>query len=111
MVLGCTPPTEDIVVNDKLTVSPASFTFTLTLTKGNKVIDLKDREFTATISFEATGGSVSPASATTDEKGQVTVTFTTTDPKGFSGGTVKGTVKKVEGKDAFQQGNLATATA
>lgn len=121
MVLGCTPPTEDTVVNDKLTVSPASqkiaqdgsasFTFTLTLTKGNKVIDLKDREFTATINFEATGGSVSPASATTDEKGQVTVTFTTTDPKAFTGGTVKGTVKKVEGKDAYQQGNLATATA
>ncbi len=121
ITVGCTPPDETSVVNDKLTVSPASqkiardgsavFTFTITLTKGDKVIDLKDREFTATIKFEATGGSVSPASATTDENGQVTVTFTTTDPEGFKGGTVKGTVKKVEGKDAFQQGNLATATA
>ena len=123
MIAGCTPPTDEfsLVVNDQLAVSPASqkiaedgtavFTFTLTLTKGDKVIDLKDREFTATINFEATGGSVSPASATTDEKGQVTVTFTTTDPKGFTGGSVTGTVKKVEGKDAFQQGNLASATA
>ncbi|MBO4341309.1 MAG: hypothetical protein J5835_07780, partial [Bacteroidales bacterium] len=42
------------------------------------------------------------------------VTFTTPDPQGFTGGTVKGTVVKVkeDAKDGvFQQGNLATATA
>ena len=120
MMVGCTPPTEDSVTNDKLTVSPASqkiaqdgsasFTFTLTLTRGDKVLNLKETKTTATVAFEATGGSVSPASATTDENGQVTVTFTTPDPNGFKGGTVKGTVKNVKGI-VDQQGNLATATA
>ncbi|MBQ9548335.1 MAG: Ig-like domain-containing protein [Bacteroidales bacterium] len=119
--VGCTPPTEDSASQDKLTVSPASqkigldgtasFTFSFTLTSGGKAVDLKDREVKATVSFEATGGSVSPASAVTDENGQVTVTFTAADPESFKGGTVKGTVKKVESKDVFQQGNLATATA
>ena len=120
---GCTDedaPYEN--TQDGLTVSPASqkiaqdgsatFTFTITLTnyKGD-IIDIKEREVKATIDFEATGGTVSPASAITDQNGQVTVTFTTPDPQNFTGGTVKGTVKKVESKDVFQQGNLATATA
>ena len=106
---------------DKLAVSPASqkiakdgtasFTFTLTLTSpSGKVHNLKETNTTATIKFEATGGSVSPASATTDENGQVTVTFTAPDPKTFTGGTVKGVVKNVKGV-VDQQGNLATATA
>ena len=54
---------------------------------------------------------MSPASATTNENGTVTVTFTTPDPQGFTGGTVKGVVKKVVSKDIDQQGDLATATA
>ena len=121
MMMGCTTEKpEDSVTNDKLTVSPASqkiaqdgsasFTFTLTLTRGDKVLNLKETKTTATVAFEATGGSVSPASTTTDENGQVTVTFTTPDPNGFKGGTVKGTVKIVKGI-VYQQGNLATATA
>lgn len=119
MMVGCTPENiEESITNDQLTVSPASqkiaqdgtatFTFTLTLTRGGKVLTLK--ETTATVAFEATGGTVSPASGTTDENGRVTVTFTTPDPQGFTGGTVKGTVKNVKGI-VDQQGNLATATA
>ena len=106
---------------DKLTVSPASqriasdgtaaFTFTFSLLKANgEVIDLTKDKTTATVHFEATGGTVSPASATTDGNGNVTVTFTAPDPKAFTGGTVKGTVKNVKGI-VEQQGNLATATA
>lgn len=122
LMAGCNPPMDSDVHQAKLTVSPsakkiaedgtASFTFTFSLTKGKKVIDLKDREAVATISFTATGGgSVSPTSATTDENGQVSVTYTTSHPEGFTEGTVTGTVKKVESKDAYQQGDLATATA
>ena len=91
----------------------ASFTFHLTLaTDAGKEISIKN--FKATIKVEATSGTVSPASATTDANGNVTVTFTTPDPEGFTGGTVKGTIIKLEElrKDgAFQQGTLATATA
>ena len=111
----------DKETKDELAVSPASqkiakdgtasFTFTLTLTSpSGTVYNLKETNTTATVSFEATGGSVSPASATTDENGQVTVTFTAPDPKTFTGGTVKGVVKNVKGV-VDQQGNLATATA
>jgi hypothetical protein len=124
MIAGCVPPEGDSYANksseDKLTVSPtsqkiaedgtATFTFTLSVVFPNKKeVDFKDN--TATISFTATGGSVSPSSGTTDANGKVTVTFTATDAKSFTGGTVTGVVKKVEGKDLFQQGNLATATA
>jgi hypothetical protein len=123
---GCTP---DVVVGnheDVLTVSPteqkisadgtASFTFTFKLLKpsNNNVkepVDLKETKTVATIHFEATGGTVNPASATTDENGNVTVTFTASNPESFTGGTVKGIVKSVKGKAADQQGNLATATA
>ena len=114
-------PYLDGATQDQLTVSPtsqkiasdgtASFTFSIMLTKPNgKVIDLKETNTTATISFEATNGTVSPTSATTDENGKVTVTFTTSDPENFTGGTVKGTVKNVKGA-VDQQGDLATATA
>ena len=124
MSAGCVPPEGDSYANksseDKLTVSPtsqkiaedgtATFTFTLSVVFPNKKeVDFKDN--TATISFTATGGSVSPSSGTTDANGKVTVTFTATDAKSFTGGTVTGVVKKVEGKDLAQQGNLATATA
>ena len=124
MIAGCVPPEGDSYANksseDKLTVSPtsqkiaedgtATFTFTLSVVFPNKKeVDFKDN--TATISFTATGGSVSPSSGTTDANGKVTVTFTATDAKSFTGGTVTGVVKKVEGKDLYQQGNLATATA
>ena len=71
-------------------------------------------KYTATISFEATGGTVSPSSATTDASGTITVVFTTPNPEDFTGGTVKGTIKQVkENREdgLFQQGNLATATA
>ena len=125
ILAGCTEEDAEFIngnTKDELSVSPASqkiaqdgtasFTFTITLTsyKG-EVINLKDRDVKATINFEATGGTVSPASATTNENGTVTVTFTTPDPQGFTGGTVKGTVKKVVSKDISQQGDLATATA
>ena len=92
----------------------ASFTFSVSLLTGLSGQAEDISHYTATISFEATGGSVSPASATTDATGSVSVTFTTPDPQGFTGGTVKGTVKKIEEdkKDGlFQQGDLATATA
>ena len=123
---GCTP---DVVVGnheDVLTVSPseqkisadgtASFTFTFKLLKPSndnvkEPVDLKETKTVATIHFEATGGTVNPASATTDENGNVTVTFTASNPESFTGGTVKGIVKRVKGKAADQQGNLATATA
>ena len=54
---------------------------------------------------------MNPASATTDENGNVTVIFTASNLENFTGGTVKGIVKKVKGKTVDQQGNLATATA
>ena len=122
-IISCSEdePYLDGATQDQLTVSPtsqkiasdgtASFTFSIMLTKPNgKVIDLKETNTTATISFEATNGTVSPTSATTDENGKVTVTFTTSDPENFTGGTVKGTVKNVKGA-VDQQGDLATATA
>lgn len=106
-----------------LTVSPpaqkiaqdgtASFSFNFNLKDPNGVV--KDvSKYSATISFEATGGTVSPSSATTDANGNITVVFTTPDPEGFTGGTVKGTIKQVKengGDELFQQGDLATATA
>ena len=106
---------------DKLTVSPASqkiaengtasFTFTFSLLRPDgTVIDLTKDKTTATVHFEATGGTVSPASGTTDENGKISVTFTASDPANFKGGTVKGTVKNVKGI-VEQQGDLASATA
>ena len=89
-----------------------TFKFGFTDMTGVAVTDLS--KYTATITFEASGGSVSPASATTDASGNVTVTFTAPDPQSFTGGTVTGTVLKVQEnkKDGgFQQGTLATATA
>ena len=125
MMVGCVPPEKgksylDTETKDLLTVSPtakkiaedgtASFTFSLSIIFPNgKAVDFENNQ--ATLSFSATNGSVSPSSATTDSKGQVTVTFTTTDAQNFEGGTVTGVVKKVEGKDLYQQGDLATATA
>ena len=91
----------------------ASFTFSFSF-KSSSGIPRDLSHFTATIAFEATGGSVSPTSATTDKNGNVTVVFTTPDPQSFTGGTVKGTIKNVkqDTQDGlFQQGNLATATA
>ena len=78
---GCTP---DVVLGnheDVLTVSPseqkisadgtASFTFTFKLLKPSnnnvkELVDLKETKTIATIHFEATGGTVNPASATTE---------------------------------------------
>ena len=92
----------------------ASFTFQFSFTNFDGTpADLS--RYAATIRFVATGGTVSPTLAKTDEHGNVTVTFTTPDPEGFSGGTVKGTVIKVqenrEDNGLFQQGALAIATA
>ena len=89
-----------------------TFRFGFTNVIGVQEMDLS--KYTATVTFEASGGSVSPTSATTDASGNVTVTFTTPNPQSFEGGTVKGTVLKVanKGDDTFfQQGTLATATA
>lgn len=91
----------------------AAVTFTFDFKNPNGVV-LDLSKYTATLSIEATGGSVNPTSATTDARGTVTVVFTTPDPQNFTGGTVKGTIKKVHenAKDGlFQQGDLATATA
>ena len=91
----------------------AAVTFTFDFREPNgRALDLS--KYTATLSIEATGGSVNPTSATTDAKGTVTVVFTTPDPQNFTGGTVKGIIKQVHenAKDGlFQQGDLATATA
>ena len=74
----------------------ASFTFTFHFLNGDNVpMDLN--HYSATINFAAVGGTVSPASATTDNTGKVTVTFTAPDPANFTGGTVKATVVKVKG--------------
>ena len=125
MMVGCEPPEEgksyaDTETKDILTVSPtakkiaedgtASFTFSLSVIfPGGREVDFERNQ--ATLNFSAVNGSVSPSSATTNEDGQVTVTFTTSDAQNFEGGTVTGVVKNVEGEDLFQQGNLATATA
>lgn len=90
-----------------LTVNPASqkisesgtvsFTFSANLSNPgweNYTADYKTIK--VNITFSATGGSVSPSSAVTDSDGRVTVTFTATDPKNFTGGTVKGTVVSVQ---------------
>ena len=109
--------------NVTLTVAPTaqkiatdgSATFTFSVNVISQLTGQEDiSKYTATLSFEATGGTVSPASATTDKNGTVSVTFTTPDPQGFTGGSVKGTVKKVQENKQdglFQQGDLATATA
>ena len=91
----------------------AAVTFTFNFKDANgRALDVS--KYTATLSIEATGGSVNPTSATTDGSGNVTVVFSTPDPQSFAGGTVKGTVKKVQEnakEGLFQQGDLATATA
>ena len=92
----------------------ATFTFTFSFSDadGHAVADIS--KYTATVSFSATGGSVSPASATTDERGEISVTFTASNPASFEGGTVKGVIKQVKQNIAdgiFQQGDLASATA
>ena len=109
--------------NVTLTVAPTaqkiatdgSATFTFSVNVISQLTGQEDiSKYTATLSFEATGGTVSPASATTDKNGTISVTFTTPDPQGFTGGSVKGTVKKVQENKQdglFQQGDLATATA
>ena len=71
-------------------------------------------KYTGTVSFSATGGAVSPASATTDASGNITVVFTAPNTQNFEGGTVTAELKKLQEnkKDGiFQQGALATATA
>ena len=92
----------------------ASFTFKLSVSGGlnNQAQDIS--KFTGTVSFSASGGTVSPASATTDASGNITVVFTAPNPESFEGGSVTGVLKKVqEEKDGglFQQGDLSTATA
>lgn len=97
----------------------ATFTFkidVMTLTVDNTYRHVDASLCTATINFEAAGGTVSPTSATTDENGNVTVVFSTPNPESFDGGTVTGSVLKlravVDIRDTiFQQGNVASATA
>ncbi|MBO4741894.1 MAG: Ig-like domain-containing protein, partial [Bacteroidales bacterium] len=105
-----------VSVEFKLTATPSSqkisdngtAAFTFTLSHNNS-----PAKYTANVKFTAVNGSVSPASATTDENGNVTVTFTTTDPQGFTGGEVKAEIIYVKGDKDFlrQGGNIASATA
>ena len=92
----------------------ASFTFTFSFLTPTGVPENLSH-YSATIKFEGINGSVSPSSATTDESGTVTVTFTAPDPKSFTGGTVKGTIIKVVGDastgNTLQQGIQVVATA
>ncbi len=75
----------------------ASFTFSANLSNpGWESYTADYKTIKVNITFSATGGSVSPSSAVTDSEGKITVTFTATDPKNFTGGTVKGTVVSVQ---------------
>ena len=101
--LTATPSSQKISDN-----GTAAFTFTMSHNNSAPV------KYTATVKFTAVNGSVSPASATTDENGNVTVTFTTPDPQGFTGGEVKAEILYVKGKDKDflrQGGDIASATA
>lgn len=108
-MLAASPESQKITAN-----GTASVTFSLSFISemSGQAEDIS--KYTGTLSFTATGGTVSPTSATTDASGSITVVFTATDPDNFEGGTVTGVVKKVQEnvKDGlFQQGDLATATA
>lgn len=104
---------KDIVF--RLTATPSSqkisdngaATFTFTMSHDNS-----PAQYTASVKFTAVNGSVSPASAMTDENGNVTVTFTATDLQSFTGGEVKAEILYVKGKDFLRQGgDIASATA
>ncbi len=124
LFVSCAPKVELGVHEAKLAASPASakinaagtasFTFTFSFLTPTGVPENLSH-YSATIKFEGINGSVSPASATTDESGTVTVTFTAPDPKSFTGGTVKGTIIKVVGDastgNTLQQGIQVVATA
>jgi len=121
---SCAPEVVLGVHEAKLAASPASakinaagtasfsFTFSFLMPTG---VPENLSHYSATIKFEGINGSVSPATATTDESGTVTVTFTASDPKSFTGGTVKGTIIKVVGDastgNTLQQGIKVVATA
>ena len=123
LAVSCTDPIELRDHQAVLKASPtaakisaagtASFTFNFSFLSGETPQNLS--HLVATINFEGINGAVSPASATTDASGSVTVTFTAPNPASFTGGTVKGTVVKVKGDastgDLLQQGTLAVATA
>ena len=108
--LSATPSSQSIGRDGAAAIT---FSFSFTDFEGNPVRDYS--KYTATVSFTATGGSVSPASATTDENGKINVVFTTPNPESFAGGTVKGVINKVKengpSDGLFQQGELASATA
>lgn len=124
LFVSCAPNTVLGVHEAKLSASPASakinaagtasFTFTFSFLMPTGVPENLSH-YSATIKFEGINGSVSPATATTDESGTVTVTFTAPDPKSFTGGTVKGTIIKVVGDastgNTLQQGIQVVATA
>ena len=124
LFVSCAPEIVLGVHEAKLSASPASakinaagtasFTFTFSFLTPTGVPENLSH-YSATINFEGINGSVSPATATTDESGTVTVTFTAPDPKSFTGGTVKGTIIKVVGDastgNTLQQGIQVVATA
>ena len=106
--LTASPQSQKLGIDGK-----ASVTFKLAVFGMNNVQE-DISKYTGTVSFSATGGAVSPASATTDASGNITVVFTAPNPKNFEGGTVTAVLKKLQEnvKDGvFQQGSLATATA
>ena len=107
--LAASPESQQLGADGK-----ASVTFKLTVFEGLNNTQQDISKYTGTLSVSAVGGSASPASATTDASGNITVVFTAPDPKTFEGGSVTAVLKKLQEnvKDGvFQQGDLATATA
>ena len=107
--LTASPESQQIGADGK-----ASITFNLAVFEGVNNLRQDISKYTGTVNFSAAGGAVSPASATTDASGNITVVFTAPNPKEFEGGTVTAVLKKLHEnvKDGiFQQGDLATATA
>ncbi|MBP5567026.1 MAG: Ig-like domain-containing protein [Bacteroidales bacterium] len=107
--LTASPESQQIGADGK-----ASITFNLAVFEGMNNSQQDITHYTGTVNFSAAGGAVSPASATTDASGNITVVFTAPNPKEFEGGTVTAVLRKLQEnvKDGiFQQGDLATATA
>lgn len=80
----------------------ASLNFELSAKAGELTVSVPK----ATVSFTAEGGTVSPASATTDDSGKVTANFQATDPDTFEEGKVTGSCS-IGGKTVSASGDIA----